>query len=421
MSRAKNSSPPPVAPSSLGWPQAVYVQLLLIVLAQGLAWKGLVVSLPPPPGNWVVVVAGVVAVAVVGAVWRRAAWLRWLSGAAFAVSIIAIVAAIGLLGTVIAQDPEKSDALARWGFRAIFTSLPFAVAIILMGVNLAALVGRRLAAGTGSWHFYLNHVGLLVVIVGMLAGGSQMQKVKLHLLQGTSASQGEDEHGKTVDLGATVTLKQFTIEKFPPKLFVAKIKGMELDHPITDGEWVSAGHHFRAHGLDVQVLKYYPLAMPDMHQKEWLPSEKHGLPAADIRVTAPDGTSSEAWITPGIDSLGIPPNPMFVSDGLYYVCFEEQMPKTFRSDIAIATPGAPAWNTSLEVNQPVRVGNWMLYQNSYTISMGGRASVIEAVCDPALPVVYTGLVCMLLGAFLACWVTPRRREEAGRAKEEKSR
>ena len=408
-----NTTSPPVKdpqPQAWGWLQAIFVQLGIILLAQSAVWLGLRVGLPPPPWNWLAVIGGTAIAVALGAAYARRPWLRWLSGAPFAVTIITIIALIGLCGTVIVQDTTVTDALTKLGFRAIFTSFPFAVAILLMQCNLGTLIGRRvMTRRAGSAGFLLNHLGLSLVIIGMLAGAAQLQKLTLRLTEGESTTMAADEHGNQTNLGATIQLKHFTLEKFPPKLAAAVMEGRGSENPITDTEWPAEGRHFHALGLDIQILKYYPLAMPA--KGGWQPSDHHGLPAARVRVTTAEGKTTEDWITPGIESLGIPSNPTII-DGRIAVGFLEQQPKSYRSDLVVTPAGEVANPAVLEVNQPVRVGEWMLYQNSYTITMAGRASIIEAIRDPALPLVYTGLACMLLGAFLAFWTFPKRKEAA---------
>ena len=42
--------------------------------------------------------------------------------------------------------------------------------------------------------------------------------------------------------------------------------------------------------------------------------------------------------------------------------------------------------------------------------MGTTDSIVEAVRDPALPMVYLGMIFLVIGSFVTFWV-PKRREE----------
>lgn len=404
------------------WRHALIVQLALIAAAEFLVWRPLPVPALVPPWHWVLAGVGTALVVGVGMVFRRQPWLRWLSGAQFAVTIIILVTVFSLFGVLIVQDPEKKDLLHLWGLRALTTSPPFVAALLLLMVNLATLIGRRLLSPRpGSLGFLLNHVGVLLVFVGAMAGTVQYADPFLRLAEGESGTQAisDDKAATTYDLGGTVTLQKFEIDKFPPKLAAMEMNGGK--HKLyTDEGWVAQDRRFRAMGLTVEVTKYLPSAFPG-DNGGWVPSEHHGLPAAYLRVTDPQGGVTEQWVTPGIESLGIPPNTATIADR-YLVGLLEPQPKAYRSHLTIAEPGHATREVELEVNHPARIGSWILYQSSYDVNMmTGRTSIIQAVRDPSLPVVYLGLACMLLGAFVALWLTPiRRQEEAAVPRQEET-
>ena len=58
----------------------------------------------------------------------------------------------------------------------------------------------------------------------------------------------------------------------------------------------------------------------------------------------------------------------------------------------------------IEVNHPISVGGWRIYQVSYDERAGrwSELSVVELISDPWLPVVYTGIFLLIAGgiAFL---------------------
>jgi hypothetical protein len=60
----------------------------------------------------------------------------------------------------------------------------------------------------------------------------------------------------------------------------------------------------------------------------------------------------------------------------------------------------------IEVNKPTRFKGWKLYQISYDTKMGkySSLSVIEAVKDPWLPVVYIGILFLIAGAIYLFWL-----------------
>ena len=89
------------------------------------------------------------------------------------------------------------------------------------------------------------------------------------------------------------------------------------------------------------------------------------------------------------------------------------MPRRFASDISVYTKEGQDVSDTVEVNKPLRVKRWWIYQYSYDVSRGqeSRYSVFLLVRDPWLPAVYLGIFLMLAGA-LALIVTkqaPRRK------------
>ena len=82
--------------------------------------------------------------------------------------------------------------------------------------------------------------------------------------------------------------------------------------------------------------------------------------------------------------------------------YDDGSPKRFASDIQILTKTGKNILTTVEVNKPVKVNGWEIYQYGYDTQMGAmsRTSILELVRDPWLPFVYTGIYMMLAGAVL---------------------
>jgi len=80
--------------------------------------------------------------------------------------------------------------------------------------------------------------------------------------------------------------------------------------------------------------------------------------------------------------------------------YDNGSPKRFASDIQIQTKTGKNIRTTVEVNKPVEVEGWKIYQYGYDTQMGAmsQTSILELVSDPWLPWVYTGIYMMLGGA-----------------------
>ncbi|WP_294744378.1 cytochrome c biogenesis protein ResB [uncultured Prevotella sp.] len=80
--------------------------------------------------------------------------------------------------------------------------------------------------------------------------------------------------------------------------------------------------------------------------------------------------------------------------------YDDGSPKRFASDILVRTKDNEEIQTTIDVNKPVEVDGWKIYQYSYDTQMGPQSqiSILELVSDPWLPLVYTGIYMLLAGA-----------------------
>jgi len=80
--------------------------------------------------------------------------------------------------------------------------------------------------------------------------------------------------------------------------------------------------------------------------------------------------------------------------------YDDGSPKRFASEIQILTKTRKNIQTTVDVNKPVEVDGWKIYQYGYDTQMGAmsQTSILELVSDPWLPFVYTGIYMMLGGA-----------------------
>ncbi|MBR0523568.1 MAG: cytochrome c biogenesis protein ResB [Prevotella sp.] len=80
--------------------------------------------------------------------------------------------------------------------------------------------------------------------------------------------------------------------------------------------------------------------------------------------------------------------------------YDDGSPKRFASKIEILTKTNKKIHATVDVNKPVAVDGWKIYQYGYDQSMGAKSntSILELVRDPWITIVYIGIYMMLLGA-----------------------
>ena len=93
--------------------------------------------------------------------------------------------------------------------------------------------------------------------------------------------------------------------------------------------------------------------------------------------------------------------------------YEDGMPRRFASDISVHLPDGRTIDRTVEVNRPLKVKGWKIYQYGYDVQRGpeSRYSVFLLVRDPWLPGVYLGFFLMLAGALslIVLKYVPRRK------------
>ena len=80
--------------------------------------------------------------------------------------------------------------------------------------------------------------------------------------------------------------------------------------------------------------------------------------------------------------------------------YEGGKPKRFASDVQIITRLGQHIDATIDVNKPIEVDGWTIYQYGYDTQMGAmsQTSILELISDPWLPLVYAGIYLMLGGA-----------------------
>ena len=116
-------------------------------------------------------------------------------------------------------------------------------------------------------------------------------------------------------------------------------------------------------------------------------------------AVAGDGTSYETGLSVRLDDFTMEVYP-------------NGMPKRFASDVVVRGKSGKDLAAVIEVNKPLKVDGWKMYQYDYDEEAGteSQISVLEIVKDPWLPFVYAGIFLMLAGTFLML-VTGFKREE----------
>lgn len=351
-------------------------------------------QLPGPPWNWVAATAPVLLALGLGTSRPEHALSRALGSGRFAIASLIAMAAVSWPLAVFPVGAQAPAWLHRIGLGDPLTSLPFAVALIAVVVNLASSLGRRLRSGPDRLRYAVLHGGLLLAIVGGAAGHGGLVRARFVMEEGANpgdAAMAED--GTRIRLPVPLRLDDFVLERFPPMLLLGRADGTVLRGETLLGPDASD----RIGGLAVRVLRWLPsAAVPASEPVPFL--DPAANPAAEVEVADAAGTVlGRGWLHPA----GPVGGSLFLSlPGGGTLHLEAPRPRRF---LAKVHAGAAAHE--ITVNNPLRIDGFAIYILSYDEAAGpaSRTAVFEAVEDRALPAVYAGLALLLIGVLWHLW------------------
>ncbi|MGL1902397.1 MAG: hypothetical protein OCC49_09695 [Fibrobacterales bacterium] len=341
--------------------------------------------------------------------------IQWLSGAKAAiVSIFGVCLVVMLMGTFPQWiDYGNHESLTHTlGFRSVLSTWYFFFIVFFFILSLTfATLRNILHPAKRNWGVVMSHLGLLIVTLSLAFGAGDIQKARMELTVGGGVSdRGITDTGDTIVFPFLIELTDFAVDEFNPKLATIGPQGTIIN-PQTSMYEIIEGKRGTIGNWDFTVKRYHELAY-SMENGSYQPVYQPGAaPAAliELKHTVSD-TTIEEWVSCG--SLSVARKGIVVNDSVTFVMALPEA-KRFRSTINIIEEKSRFKGLSLEVNKPIKREGWLIYQVSFDTRMGrwSQLSVIELVRDPWLPVVYTGVAMMLIGALYLFWYGKVRREK----------
>ena len=390
----------------------VAFELLLAGIAIEAVAGSVQVKMPAWPVN---IIAGLIFTGLIVTIYvtgKRKPLIRWLSSVPASISAISLLSLMVLLLGFIPQGPTNNRFFLVTGLSHVKTSWPFLLSQIYLLVTLGFVALRRSRPLTKkNMGFLLNHFGLWLIVVAAGLGSSDLKKFNISLYESKGfINLAADSKNIYHKLPFSMNLINFHIEMYPPKLAVVDMRtgeltGEEGKNLVMIGE---DKKNYKVLDYQVEVDEFYHLA----YKKDsiYIPSDERGsVPAAYVKVTSPSGKTFSGWLGSASSKF----NPSYLkldNHELLYLTMPE--PKEYSSEVVVKTEDRTD-TTSIKVNHPYKVMGWKLYQLSYD-EQGGRwsdLSVIQAVKDPWLPVVYLGIFMLLGGAVYLFWIGKDIKEE----------
>ena len=349
---------------------------------------------------------------------RRVRLFSFLLTAEAAVPTLIYAAALTVVMGLTRQVSAHERAIDPIGLTQMLSFWPFVLIYLLLATIVGLITLRQIL------HFrlrelpsLLSHVGLFLVIVTATLGSADMERVKLTATTDMPEWRATHEQG-FVELPLAIQLEKFTIDEYPPKLLIINSQtGKSV--PAKNPEIALIDKHFREGNIlkwRIRVLKNLPLAAPVVTSDttkyvEWQSSGAVTallVEAQRMKDGRAVGPPTVGWVTCG--SYLFPFQELKLTKQLSLVMARRE-PERYASRIHVYTESQKNIVATVEVNKPVSVDGWRIYQLSYDEAMGrwSETSTFELVKDPWLPAVYVGIYLLLAGAILTFIVSQKRR------------
>lgn len=402
-----------------GWAEGACIGAGLIVtgLVLQLSIGGINWQLMAWPVNIILAILYIAVLILFYALRRRIYFVQWTMTQKAAVSSLAFVAVMTLLMGLIRQEngiaAQQYNPLEIIGLTHMLSFWPFVLLYVWMTMVLGLETIHQIC------HFrwrslpvILNHLGLFIALVSATLGNADMRRLTMNTRVGQPEWRATDTYGNLNELPLAIELHEFTMDEYPPKLMViSNATGKALpegnpEHLLLE-EGVSGGV---VNGWTIEIEKHLDLAAQVYEAEDSTAVSKHdrvkyvewgslgATCAALVKAKSPDGTQERrGWVSCG--SFMFPYQALRL-DSATSLVMPDREPRRFASDVTIYTQRGEKMHTIIEVNKPAEVNGWKIYQLSYDETKGrwSDISVFELVTDPWLPVVYTGIIMMMLGA-----------------------
>lgn len=338
---------------------------------------------------------------------RKVYLFRWMQTYPPAITaLLGLLAMTVLMGLTRQLPPRQAvEGPEAWfGFSQMLSAWPFACLFTwLMTVLGIVIIKRFIPFRLKHIPFQLSHLGLFIAVTGAVAGSGDIQKLKMITTVGKPEWRAYDGEQLLRELPLAIELTAFTIDEYPPKLMLIDNetgKALPVNQPAHCllEENVTFG---KLEDWQIRIEQQLPEAasFSTADTLKFVPFHSVGATYAVYVKTKHirTGAEKEGWVSCG--SFLFPYRALRLDDYTSLV-MPEREPRRFASDVKLYTQSGKKQTATIEVNHPLEIEGWKIYQSGYDETKGkwSDVSIFELVRDPWLPVVYTGIWMLIAGA-----------------------
>ena len=332
--------------------------------------------------------------------------VKWLSSTPAAISSISVFTLMVLfMGFIPQGGAQEGDLLASLGLRQVTGSWPYLLTAFYLLIVLGFTIVRRFKSySVKNIAFLLNHMGLWIVVVTASMGSADMWRLSMQLETKHPVTTAYDSRGQAYNMGFGMLLLDFNIEEYEPQ--VGLMRNADYTLQLEKGgklATVIEGEKGNLENFELFFQRYIDNARKygDVYDTTSFPGGSHAvyIVAKDLK----NGQTVEGWVSDG--NLDVPASFLTLNPELS-IAMTTVRPKKYSSDIRLYTSMEEYEDFYIEVNKPVNMHGWKVYQTGYDEMMGrwSEKSIIELVRDPWLPVVYAGIFMILIGSLYLLWM-----------------
>lgn len=328
---------------------------------------------------------------------KRLYFFKWLASAEAAIPSICFFLFFIILMGIIPQKPTIPNKTAF--FNNITNTWFFFTTIIFLLLTLgSATISRLFPFSFKNITFFLNHFGLWIVLSAGYFGTTDKKEALLSVKEGDIVWYSIDSNGKIEELPIAIELVQFKAEFYDPKIVLVD-KNNKLKYPQQDVNFKD-NQNFKIDDLIIEIKKSFKKSYPI--ENDFI--DAGGIPgsgaSAFINIYDNDNKLiASDWICHS--TIMYNEKSIFLDDGRIIRMLNPE-PSYFGSEIKLYSQKSSGMiQGTVEVNNPLKLDNWWIYQYSYDSSAGADSeiSIFKAVYDPWLYFIYCGFIMMLTGVF----------------------
>ena len=360
-------------------------------------------------------------------------FINWLGGVPFSVSLIGGLLIMTIIMGLIPQYARvNTDLHMHWsesswvdivdycfmklGLKQVTTSWAFVLVYSVTLLALGLVIANRLHKfKKRDYAFYLNHLGLWIFLFAAGMGSADMLRYVMYVNEGETEWRVYDSQRNVLELDIAIQLHDFVMEEYAPKLAIINKYTGDVQ-PEERPAFYQIDENKRTETLDnwkIELEEYIHEAVRKTDTTFQAIPMTGSMPAAKIKATnILNNKTVSGWVTCGsIDQFVMPLD----LDSTLAVVMTKPEPKRFASDVSVMIKDGDAKpiRTTLEVNKPLKAGDWMIYQYDYDHELGkaSKSSGFELVYDPWINLVYIGIIMIALGSICMLWLGNRKKKE----------